>query len=96
MESRINFRDHLISVLELNLDFSKEPMLEGFREWLVLILSIMIIGLCWKAAYNLYNTRRMVTFDCLVIFCESIRVLVLLAYEFLWDHLIMLMGVFLV
>jgi len=98
MDSRIHFTEHLKSVitLEMNLDFSREPKLEGIREWIVLVLSIVIIGLCWKAAYSLYNTRRMITFDCLVIFCESIRVLVLLAYEFFWDHLVMLMGVFLV
>ncbi len=79
-----------------NLDFSRDPQLEGIRQWLVLVLSLVIICLCWRASYSLYKTRGVFTFDCLVIFCESIRVLVLLMYEFVWDHLVMLMGVFLV
>lgn len=48
------------------------------------------------ATFRMYKTQRTLTFDCLVVGFESIRILVLLLYEFAYDHLIILMLVFLV
>ncbi len=58
----------------VNLDFSKQPRLEGIREWIVLVLATVLIILCLRAAYRIFKTRGIVSFDCIIVFCEAIRV----------------------
>lgn len=72
------------------------PTVEVVRMWCVLIICIAMQILSWLAAHRLYRTNRTLTFDCVVLICESMRVLLLLVYEFVFDHLIVLMAVFLV
>lgn len=86
--------------LESNIDLFFEdetvPTVEGIRQWTVLLLCLILQVLCWWAARRLYRTHRTLTFDCLVLSCEACRLLIMLLYEFAFDHLIMLMLVFLV
>ena len=48
------------------------------------------------ATNRIYKTNRRVTFECIIIAAESIRVILILVYEFAFDHLIMMLSVFFV
>ena len=48
------------------------------------------------ATNRIYKTNRRVTFECIIIAAESIRVVMILIYEFAFNHLIMMLSVFFV
>ena len=52
---------------------------------------LLLIATKW-----IYKTNRRVTFECIIIAAELIRVILLLVYEFAFDHLIMMLSVFFV
>jgi hypothetical protein len=85
-----------VSLVDHNLKFDKEPKLEGVREWIVLISGALLVLMCWSAGYKIYKTKRKFSFDCIILFSESFKLFVLLAYEFVWDHLFMLLCVLIV
>lgn len=45
----------------------------------------------WIFTHRLFKTQRTLTFDVIVIGSESLRILLIIAYEFFYDHMIMLM-----
>ena len=46
------------------------------------------------ATNRIYKTNRRITFECIIIAAESIRVVMILIYEFAFNHLIMMLSVF--
>ena len=44
---------------------------------------------------NRIKTNMRVTFECIIIVAESIRLILIQVYEFAFDHLIMMLSVFL-
>ena len=61
------------------------------RQWFVLVSGSVLIFLSWLFTYRLFKTQRTLTFDVLVIFSESLRIVLIIAYDFFYDHMIMLM-----
>ena len=71
-------------------------IVESIRQWAVLVTSTTFIVSLLLATNRIYKTNRRVTFECIIIAAESIRVFLMLVYEFAFDHLIMMLSVFFV
>jgi len=62
----------------------------------VLVTCTTFIVSLLLATNRIYKTNRRVTLECIIIAAESIRVIMILVYEFAFDHLIMMLSVFFV
>lgn len=71
-------------------------MVESIRQWLVLVGCSTLIILLFIATNRVYKTNRIISFDVVMIAAESLRVILMLIYDFGYDHLIMLLTIFIV
>ncbi|CDW76431.1 UNKNOWN [Stylonychia lemnae] len=78
----------------IDLLFEEAPFMESLRQWIVLFLTFIMILLFGLAIARLYKTQRKLTFDCLVLGIEALKVFLFFLYDFANDHLIMLLIVF--
>jgi hypothetical protein len=58
---------------------------------MVIIVGAILLILSTLFSYRLFKTNRALTFDSFVIGVEAFRIVVILVYEFAYDHLIILM-----
>jgi hypothetical protein len=57
------------------------PGVESFREWVIIIGSSTLIILFILATVRLFRTYNKLTFDCIVMILESLKVLMYYAYS---------------
>ena len=58
----------------IDLLFENVPFMESLRQWFVLILTFTLLVLFLLAIRRTYKTQRVLTFDCLVLAIEAIKV----------------------
>ena len=76
--------------------FRNGIIVESLRQWAVLLTcSVLMIALL-IATSRIFKTDRRLSFNSIIIAAETIRVIMILVYEFAFDHLIMLLYIFLV
>ena len=78
----------------LDLLFRGPIVFESIRQWAVLVTCAVLILMLWVATLRVYKTNRTLTFDCFIIGAESISVILIMIYEFAFDHLIMLLSMY--
>jgi len=71
-------------------------IVESIRQWCVLIGCSILIILLILATNRIYRTNRRISFDVVMIGAECLRVLMLLIYDFFFDHLIWLLSIFII
>lgn len=59
---------------KIDLLFDEAPAVESIRQWIVLLLTILLEGTCGVAVYRLFKTQRGFTYDSLVISIEAFKV----------------------
>jgi len=58
----------------VDLLFAQAPAMESIRQWMVLVFSWVLIGLFAYAIFKLYKTQRQITFDCVILAVEAVKV----------------------
>ena len=59
---------------KVDLLHEKGPILETLRQWIILILCVLLIALYTRSTIRLYRTHRKYTFECVAIAIECVKV----------------------
>ena len=76
--------------------FQGSIVVESIRQWSVLVGCSALMVLLIIATIRIYKTTRAISFEVIMIGAECVRVLMMVIYEFGFDHLIMLLVIFFV